>query len=409
MSLLIDWILDHPGATILAVLALYFVWHFINSWRLYLWIRNPVRKKPVSLGMWTDIFDHVGSTEERNSKQKARYQSMIDDFQNVTDAFPDAILMIDENSRLTWFNNAAGVLLDLRGQEDIGRPVSNLVQNTRFNNWLTAWGEVKDRIEIPAPGKENNWLDVRAASIRENERLIILRDVSEVHYVEQIRKDFVTNISHELRTPLTVMRGYLELLQDRPADELTDAIERMYTQAIQMQAMLNDLLELSRLQTVEAQGKEENVDVPAMLLELREQAKEISRGKHQLLFDVEHGPALLGIKSDLESAFQNLIVNAVKYTPENGAVSVRWQDSAEGPVLHVTDTGIGIPKREIPRLTERFYRVGSDRRRESGGSGLGLAIVKHVLNRHQARLEIDSEYGVGSQFSCIFPLERKRD
>ena len=123
---------------------------------------------------------------------------------------------------------------------------------------------------------------------------------------------------------------------------------------------------------------------------------------------MEHGPALLGIKSDLESAFQNLIVNAVKYTPENGAVSVRWQDSAEGPVLHVADTGIGIPKREIPRLTERFYRVGSDRRRESGGSGLGLAIVKHVLNGHQARLEIDSEYGVGSQFTCIFPVERKK-
>ena len=118
-----------------------------------------------------------------------------------------------------------------------------------------------------------------AASIRENERLIILRDVSEVHNMEQIRKDFVTNISHELRTPLTVMRGYLELLQDRPADELTDAIERMYTQAIQMQVMLNDLLELSRLQTVEAQGKEENVDVPAMLLELREQAKRNQPGE----------------------------------------------------------------------------------------------------------------------------------
>jgi len=226
--------------------------------------------------------------------------------------------------------------------------------------------------------------------------------------VEQIRKDFVTNISHELRTPLTVMRGYLELLQDRPADELTDAITRMHTQAIQMQSMIDDLLDLSRLQAVEAHDEEEYVDIATILLQLKEQAEEISRGNHALLFDVDSSLALFGIKSDLESAFRNLIVNAVKYTPDGGRVSINWHDSDEGPTLTVADTGIGIPRREIPRLTERFYRVGSDRGRESGGTGLGLAIVKHVLNQHQARLVIDSEYGVGSQFTCIFPPQRSR-
>ena len=405
--LTVGWTFGHPGKAILAALAAYAIWHFVNICRLYFWIQNSDSEMPASLGLWADIFNRIGSMEQRNRKQKARYQSMIDDFQNVTDAFPDATLIIDENANLTWFNNAASILLGLRDEEDIGRPLGNLVRSADFSNWLANPDEMNNRLEMPAPEKENSWLDITTVPIREDQRLIIFRDVSEVHNVEQIRKDFVTNISHELRTPLTVMRGYLELMQDRPPDELTDAIDRMHTQAIQMQSMIDDLLDLSRLQAVEAHDEEEYVDIAAMLLQLKEQAEEISRGNHVLLFDVDSGLALHGIKADLESAFRNLIVNALKYTPDGGRVSISWHDSDEGATLRVTDTGIGIPKREIPRLTERFYRVGSDRS-QSGGTGLGLAIVKHVLNGHQARLVIDSEYGVGSQFTCIFPPQRSR-
>ena len=405
--LTVGWTFGHPGKAILAALAAYAIWHFVNICRLYFWIQNSDSEMPASLGLWADIFNRIGSMEQRNRKQKARYQSMIDDFQNVTDAFPDATLIIDENAKLTWFNNAASILLGLRVEEDIGRSLGNLVRNADFSNWLANPDEMNNRLEMPAPEKENSWLDITTVPIREDQRLIIFRDVSEVHNVEQIRKDFVTNISHELRTPLTVMRGYLELMQDRPPDELTDAIDRMHTQAIQMQSMIDDLLDLSRLQSVEAHDEEEYVDIAAMLLQLKEQAEEISRGNHVLLFDVDSGLALHGIKADLESAFRNLIVNALKYTPDGGRVSISWHDSDEGATLRVTDTGIGIPKREIPRLTERFYRVGSDRS-QSGGTGLGLAIVKHVLNGHQAQLVIDSEYGVGSQFTCIFPPQRSR-
>ena len=405
--LIAGWTFGHPGKAILAALAAYAIWHFVNICRLYFWIQNSDSEMPASLGLWADIFYRINSMEQSNRKQKAQYQSMIDDFQNVTDTFPDATLIIDENANLTWFNNAASILLGLRDEEDIGRPLGNLVRSADFSNWLANPDEMNNRLEMPAPEKENSWLDITTVPIREDQRLIIFRDVSEVHNVEQIRKDFVTNISHELRTPLTVMRGYLELMQDRPPDELTDAIDRMHTQAIQMQSMIDDLLDLSRLQAVEAHDEEEHVDVAAMLLQLKEQAEEISRGNHVLLFDVDSGLALHGIKADLESAFRNLIVNALKYTPDGGRVSISWHDSDEGATLRVTDTGIGIPKREIPRLTERFYRVGSDRS-QSGGTGLGLAIVKHVLNGHQARLVIDSEYGVGSQFTCIFPPQRSR-
>ena len=135
---MIDWILAHPILAILVALATYFFWHFFNALRLYIWIRNPDRKKPGSLGLWKDIFARIASMEQRNRRQKKRYQSMIADFRNVTDAFPDATLIIDENARLTWFNSAARALLDLRGQEEIGRPVTNLVRDTSFTDWLEA-------------------------------------------------------------------------------------------------------------------------------------------------------------------------------------------------------------------------------------------------------------------------------
>jgi two-component system phosphate regulon sensor histidine kinase PhoR len=228
-----------------------------------------------------------------------------------------------------------------------------------------------------------------------------------------MRRDFVANLSHELRTPLTVLLGYLEILQQKPDSPTSDAptsdaLGKMQSQARQMENMLNDLLELSRLQSAEIQTEEQFVDVPALLAHLRSQAGELSRGKHKLLFDVQDDLYLCGSESDLESAFHNLVLNALSYTPQNGTVAVKWYDSPDGPCLSVRDTGIGIPQREIPRLTERFYRVARDRARKSGGTGLGLAIVKHVLNSHQASLSINSELNVGSEFTCNFPRERKR-
>jgi two-component system phosphate regulon sensor histidine kinase PhoR len=182
----------------------------------------------------------------------------------------------------------------------------------------------------------------------------------------------------------------------------------MLTQTAHMQALLDDLLELSRLQSDEIQGQEEQVDVPAMLMQLKEQAEELSRGRHELVFEVESGLWLSGVAADLESAVGNLIANAIKYTPAGGTVTVTWRDEEAGPELTVRDTGIGIPSRDIPRVTERFYRVGSDRGRQTGGTGLGLSIVKHVLNAHQAKLQIESELGEGSVFICRFPRERRR-
>ena len=407
--LVVGWLAGYPLETGAACLLAYLGWHLANLWRLFRWLHTPHARVPESYGIWSDIYERIAALEKENQTQKDQYLGMLGDFRQLTDAFPDATLVIDRHRNITWFNRAAKALLDLQSPQDLGKPVTNLLRGPDFAHWLVVQDRVRSPLEMPSPRDDNIWLNVRSFVFQEDQRLIILRDNTEVHNVEQIRRDFVANISHELRTPLTVLQGYLELLQDHDSSDVAAAVGRMLTQTAQMQNLLGDLLELSRLQSDEIQGEEEAVDVPGMLMQLKEQANELSRGRHQLLFDVHSGPWLTGIATDIESAFGNLISNAIKYTPDGGTVAITWRDAEAGPQLIVQDSGIGIPRRDIPRLTERFYRVGTDRARQTGGTGLGLSIVKHVLNAHSATLTIASEIGEGSSFTCDFPRERRRD
>jgi two-component system, OmpR family, phosphate regulon sensor histidine kinase PhoR len=402
------WLIGDLVLTVEIGLLAYLVWHLANAWRLHSWLQHPERDVPEGLGLWADILDSVRSMDRQSRQQEGRYTNMITEFQNLTNALPDATLVIDANHNITWCNNSAVQMLGLRVPEDIGQAVTNLLRGPDFADWLVAKDQVNRKLEMPSPLNDDRWWHVTSVPFQQNQCLIVLRDVTEIHNVEQIRRDFVANISHELRTPVTVLLGYLELLQNHEAKDVSAAVERMHGQAVHMKALLDDLLELSRLQVDEIQGEESEIDIPAMLEQLKEQAEDISRGKHSLEFDIDPALRLIGVASDLESAFRNLIVNAIRYTPDEGVISVTWADSQEGPILSVKDTGIGIPKRDIPRLTERFYRVGSGRDRQSGGTGLGLAIVKHVLNAHKAKLIIRSELGEGSEFTCLFPADRKR-
>lgn len=405
--LIVAWISAYPLQILLIALLIYSGWHLFNIAVLYRCLNNPQKSLPGSFGIWADIFRRIKLREEKNASQIAHFGKEVGDLQVIADNFPDATMVVDEEGRLTWFNSAAVDLLGFKNPQDMGRPVSELIHDEEFAEWLGEAENSQSYLEMQLPRKDSGWLEASMVPVRDQVRLLILRDVTEARNEERIRRDFVTNVSHELRTPLTVMLGYLEIFQDRQADDMSDALQRMHAQAVQMQYMLDDFLELSRLQEVQNEAEETEVEIPAMLAQLQQQAEEISRGNHEFEFDIDDGPNLFGLQSDLESAFRNLVINALKYTPENGRISVQWHDTPEGPTLKVSDTGIGIPAREIPRLTERFYRIGSDRGRKTGGTGLGLAIVKHVLNAHQAQLKIESEYGVGSQFSCVFPPERK--
>ena len=355
----------------------------------------------------TGMFNRSSTLQKQSKEQQRHYQNLIDDLRGMANAIPDAALVIDRNDVITWSNKPAKQLLDLKLSADQDHSITRLIREPVFADWLAVQDTVHSKLEIPCPADDSIPLQISVTGFGKDQRLLILRDISDIEKLDRIRRDFIANISHEMRTPLTVLLGYLELLQDQPDKLDPKTVKSMFKQARQMHALLDDLLELSRLQDAEIRGGATRVNIPAMLAQLKEQAEEYGKGEHELLFEIQPDIEMNGAEVDLRSAFQNLLINAVNYTPAGGKIEVCWQATDEGLVLSVKDSGIGIPQRDLPRITERFYRVGSDRARQTGGTGLGLAIVKHVLNSHQARLEISSKLGKGSEFRCIFPLERQ--
>lgn len=252
---------------------------------------------------------------------------------------------------------------------------------------------------------------IHLAGYASNQRLLISRDVTQIERLETTRRDFVANVSHELRTPLTVLAGFLETLRELPAEALPaeqrdQYMAMMHEQARRMQAIVEDLLTLSTLES-SPEADPLAVDVGALLRTARQQVEALSNGRHVFEWQIEEGLDVLGSGTELASALSNLLTNAVRYTPDGGRIIVRWRRGADGEALYsVQNTGIGIPARHLLRLTERFYRVDRGRSRAAGGTGLGLAITKHIAMRHDADLLIDSELGKGSTFTLRFPAER---
>ncbi|MFT7525763.1 MAG: two-component system phosphate regulon sensor histidine kinase PhoR, partial [Arenicella sp.] len=240
-------------------------------------------------------------------------------------------------------------------------------------------------------------------------RMIIARDVSGLLAVNRLQADFVANVSHELKTPLTVLRGYLEIVSDHPKldEALVKPVQQMSYQSERMQLIVNDLLYLAKLEDRGNRIEHTLVEITALINAVIESIRPVVESKqHKIELAIDHDINLMGNRSELYSALSNLITNAVNYSQQNGLIRITWKADANGAALLVKDSGSGIPASAIPNLTKRFYRVDDDRSRESGGTGLGLAIVKHVLQRHNAKLEIDSRISVGSEFRCVFPQDQ---
>jgi two-component system phosphate regulon sensor histidine kinase PhoR len=332
-----------------------------------------------------------------------RLARQLRDLRTVACALSDALVLLDPDGCMRWCNPAARRLLGIAWPRDRGVPVAARFGDGEAGAWLrTGQGDGDD---IASPLDPAVRLQLSLIPYGEHRRLLIARDISRVTRLEQVRRDFVANVSHELRTPLTVIHGYLELLDPGDVPALAPVLNEMRAQSQRMRQIVEDLLELSRLE-MQQHLAEERVEMAPMLETLRREAEALSQGRHRIALENEAGADLLGSPKDLQSAFSNLVSNAVRYTPDGGTVTIRWRRTPDGAEYSVIDTGYGIPAEHLSRLTERFYRVSSSRSRATGGTGLGLSIVKHVLNLHDAQLRIESEAGKGSTFTCVFGQAR---
>ena len=296
--------------------------------------------------------------------------------------------------------------ISLRG--DHGLRVTNLVRDPAFVSYLTS-GQYDSPLEFRPMARPNLALEIRVIEVERTRLMVLSRDITQREQVDAMRRDFIANVSHELRTPLTVVNGFMEVLLDaKHADEATRMhhLRLMQEQAQRMSRLVEDLLTLSRLESSESSLVDEIVDVQLLMREVADEARALSGGRHSV--EVKPASAFLrGNREELRSAFGNMVSNAVRYTPDGGRITLAWHPEPDGGgSFRVADTGIGVAQEHIARLTERFYRVDKSRSRETGGTGLGLAIVKHVLLRHDARLEVTSEVGMGSTFAAVFPASR---
>jgi two-component system phosphate regulon sensor histidine kinase PhoR len=409
LALAVGWPFDHArlfAACYLGVVVAVQAWNLIRFER---WLRLRARLKPPNMGgLWGETVATANRLYQRKRFHKRRVLSLLRELRRMTSAMPDGAILLGPTREILWFNRKAAQWLGLRKKIDYGIRIDNLIRHPDFVDYVVAGGKgPAPRIHMPQLG--DRWFEFNLVTTATWElQLLIVRDVTSESRLESMRRDFVANASHELRSPLTVIRGYLDTLAEDPGLEegWRDPVHEMRRQSERMQNIVQDLLELSRLESGKGEAEQTPVDVGGMLALIRKEV--LSRPEHPAEFTLalDSDAMLLGAESELHSIFQNLVTNAAKYTPPEGRVSVRYWADESGGHVSVADTGIGIPAAHIPRLTERFYRVDAGRSRKMGGSGLGLAIVKHALQRHGAQLEIQSQEGKGSVFTCHFPPAR---
>lgn len=385
------------------------IFNYLHLYQLTKWLWESRKMSPPSApGVWEHVYEGIYYLQRRNRNKRRNLGQLVKRFREGSEALPDAVVVVDKEAKIVWCNRHARIEMGLKWPDDSGRRIDNLIRHPKFIDYFHS-GEYQYPIEIPAPTNPNKTFEYRIMAYGEDQLLLIVRDVSRVSQLEEMRKDFVANVSHELRTPLTVINGYLEVLTgdgDEQNPFVNKAMTEMGTQTNRMQALIEDLLILSRIEASAERIYENTIDMTVMLKQVETEARTLNNQKqHNISFKVDNELRIFGVETEMRSACSNLIFNAIYYTPPGGNIKVIWKKRGNAASFAVVDNGDGIEDKHLRRLTERFYRVDKARSRKTGGSGLGLSIVKHVLNHHNSFLNIESKVGKGSEFSFILPPE----
>jgi two-component system phosphate regulon sensor histidine kinase PhoR len=405
---LFGWVYDQAVLGMLLMVLAALAWHLFNLYRLDLWLRTgDIDVIPDGVGVWPPVFAKIEYIREKSRRRRKRWRQLVRELRASAGAFPDGGVLLNSRREIVTYNTSAQRLLGLRKARDRGQRIENLLRHPDFVAYLES-GDYPAGVEVPAPAGGDSWISCLLIPYGPEQNLLLIRDITATVRLERTRRDFVANASHELRTPLTVISGYLDAMADDAAasPHWRQPVAEMRVQSQRMGQLLDDLLQLSRLESGAPCSLEYAVDMVAVVHSARKEA--LAMPEHPGRVEVEIGSTarVLGEETEIHSVVSNLVSNAVRYTPPEGCIRISWKVDEEGGHLAVSDTGIGIAEDDIPRITERFYRTDRGRARQKGGTGLGLAIVKHSLRRHDADLEIRSRLGEGSSFTCHFPRHR---
>jgi two-component system phosphate regulon sensor histidine kinase PhoR len=382
----------------------------VRGHRLLRWLRGSQEEPaPRDTGLWGELGYRVERALRLRDQALARERLQLQQFLSAIEASPNGVLMLDAQEQIQWCNRTAADHFGLDPQRDLQQRITNLVRSPAFVDYLHGGDYEQPLVMTNARGPGALATIVR--SYGEGLRLVLSQDVTERERAERMRRDFVANVSHEIRTPLTVLTGFIETMGSLPLteSERRRVLALMDQQTGRMLSLVGDLLTLAQLEGSPRPAADHWLALDALLARAGADAQALSAGRHRFSLPAPCAIELAGVESELLSAVGNLLSNAVRYTPDGSDIALEWRRQADGSgVIAVRDSGPGIAREHLPRLSERFYRVDGSRSRETGGTGLGLSIVKHVLQRHGGELQVDSEVGKGSEFRLVLPAVRVR-
>jgi two-component system phosphate regulon sensor histidine kinase PhoR len=374
------------------------------------WLRGPLTAAaPRDTGFWGELAYRIERALRQREQRTHQEQERLAQFLSAMEASPNGVMLLDDADQIEWCNSVAAQHFGLDPERDLRQRVTNLVRMPAFVAHLQG-GRLDEPVVFPGPLGRCT-LSVLVRPYGGGAKLVLSQDITERERTEAMRRDFVANVSHEIRTPLTVLAGFVETLAGLPLSETERqrVLVLMAQQTDRMQALVGDLLTLARLEGSPPPVVDRWTSAATLMHKALEDARALSAGRHVIEGSGGDEAELAVSETELYSAVGNLLHNAVRYTPDGGRIALRWVGRSDGGAqIEVTDTGIGIAREHLGRLTERFYRVDGSRSRDTGGTGLGLSIVKHVAQRHGGEIDVHSEPGKGSTFRLVLPAMRVR-
>lgn len=369
------------------------------------WLNRPSQHTvPIGNNLWEPTFSKLYQFHKNIIKTKRDLGLALDQFILGAQALPDGVLSLDQSNHILWANKKIQRMLGIKLPDDLNKPINYIFRDTKLLDLIDA-NDNKKSISIII---DDDKYQINLIEFGAENKLLICRNINNEEKSEVIRKRFISDVSHELKTPLTVIMGNSELMLNTDIEPKQQKILLKATldQAQRMNNLIADLISLNRVDTTKNILRDKKVMVTDLKNQILSSLSSLRLKKDiSFEFNIDSKKNILGSFSEVYSALENLVSNAFRYT-DKGSISINWSIKKGQGIISVTDSGIGISKAHLNKITDRFYRVDTDRSRNSGGTGLGLAIVKNIMDHHNGSIEIKSDTSKGSTFSLVFPKER---